>query len=79
MGLVVAASLLAGCGGSEGGASTLTWYINPDTGGQAEIAKRCTKAAEGEYRIETAQLPRDAAGHASSWCAGWPPTTPPST
>ena len=62
MGLVAVASLLAACGGSDGGPSTLTWYINPDTGGQAEIAKRCTEAAEGEYRIQTAQLPRDAAG-----------------
>jgi len=38
---------------------TLTWYTNPDSGGQAEIAARCTKAAEGRYRIETSVLPRD--------------------
>ena len=38
----------------------LTWYINPDDGGQAEIAKQCTEAADGAYTIETSVLPRDA-------------------
>jgi len=58
----VLASLLAACGSDDGGVPTLTWYINPDAGGQTEIASRCTDAAEGRYRIETATLPRDAAG-----------------
>jgi len=58
----VASSLLAGCGSDGGGVPTLTWYINPDAGGQAEIASRCTDAAEGRYRISTATLPRDASG-----------------
>ncbi|MGY1719820.1 extracellular solute-binding protein [Blastococcus sp. SYSU DS0552] len=58
---VVLASALAACGGDSGGPPTLTWYINPDNGGQAELASRCTEAAEGRYRIETALLPRDAA------------------
>ena len=58
--LAVSASLLAACGGGDGGTPTLTWYINPDSGGQAEIAKRCTEEAGGAYRIETAQLPREA-------------------
>jgi multiple sugar transport system substrate-binding protein len=50
---------LAACGGGDDGPPTLTWYINPDSGGQAEIAKRCTEAAEGRYSIEVAQLPRE--------------------
>ena len=51
---------LAACA-SESGPPTLTWYINPDNGGQVEIAARCTKAADGRYRIATEVLPRDAA------------------
>ncbi|WP_239521748.1 extracellular solute-binding protein [Geodermatophilus sabuli] len=39
----------------------MTWYINPDSGGQVEIASRCTDAAGGAYTIETAQLPRESA------------------
>ncbi|WP_254920381.1 extracellular solute-binding protein [Blastococcus mobilis] len=57
--LLVTAGTLAGCGGGSGDASTLTWYINPDAGGQAEIASRCTEEAGGAYTIETAQLPRE--------------------
>jgi multiple sugar transport system substrate-binding protein len=56
---VLAGAFLAACGGGEGSTPTLTWYINPDSGGQAEIAKRCTEDADGAYRIETAQLPRE--------------------
>ena len=60
--LAAVASLLAACGGSgDGGTPTLTWYINPDSGGQAEIAARCSEASGGQYRIETALLPRQAA------------------
>ncbi len=59
---LVLASTLAACGGDDGGPPTLTWYTNPDSGGQAEIASRCTDAAEGRYQINTAVLPRDAAG-----------------
>src|SRR5688572_4029406 len=57
--LLVAAGTLAGCGGDSGGPPTLTWYINPDSGGQAEIASRCTDEAGGDYVIEVSQLPRD--------------------
>ncbi|MCW2614859.1 MAG: Carbohydrate transporter substrate-binding protein family [Frankiales bacterium] len=57
--LLLSASFLAACGGDSGGAPTLTWYINPDSGGQAEIAKRCTEAADGRYRVEVTLLPRE--------------------
>jgi len=56
----VLSSVLAACGGGGGGVPTLTWYTNPDNGGQAEIASRCTDDAEGRYRIETSVLPRQA-------------------
>jgi multiple sugar transport system substrate-binding protein len=56
------ALVAAGCASSSGsgGVPTLQWYINPDNGGQVEIANRCTKAAAGRYRINTQLLPRNA-------------------
>ena len=57
--VAVLTSALAACGSDDGGVPTLTWYTNPDAGGQAEIAARCTEAAGGRYRIETATLPRE--------------------
>jgi ABC-type glycerol-3-phosphate transport system substrate-binding protein len=59
----VLSSVLAACGGGGGGGTpTLTWYINPDSGGQAEIASRCSEASGGRYNIEVAQLPRTPEG-----------------
>ncbi|MBW0103792.1 extracellular solute-binding protein [Pseudonocardia sp. KRD291] len=60
---VVAAAMvgLAGCGAGPTGPPTLNWYINPDDGGQAEIAARCTAASGGAYQIEVSTLPNDAA------------------
>jgi multiple sugar transport system substrate-binding protein len=64
-GLVAAAaaavltSSLAACGSDSGGPPVLNWYINPDSGGQAEIASRCTEAAQGRYTIDVSTLPRD--------------------
>ena len=57
---LVLAGTLGACSADDG-VPTLTWYINPDDGGQAEIAASCTEAADGAYRIETSLLPRDAA------------------
>ena len=54
------AGTLGACSAGDG-VPTLTWYINPDDGGQAEIAASCTEVADGAYRIETSLLPRDAA------------------
>ena len=50
---------IAACGSAQAGPPRLTWYINPDSGGQAEIARRCTDAAGGRYSIDVAQLPRE--------------------
>ncbi|HLK95454.1 MAG TPA: extracellular solute-binding protein, partial [Nocardioidaceae bacterium] len=55
----VLASTLAACGGDAGATNALTWYINPDSGGQAEIAQRCSDESGGAYTIEVAQLPRE--------------------
>jgi multiple sugar transport system substrate-binding protein len=56
---LVVSSALASCS-SESGPPTLAWYINPDDGGQVELARRCTETAGGRYRIETSLLPNDA-------------------
>ena len=58
--LAMGTMLLTGCGSAES-VTTLTWYINPDAGGQAAIAASCTEEADGAYRIETSLLPTDAA------------------
>ncbi|TYK50913.1 extracellular solute-binding protein [Actinomadura decatromicini] len=57
--LVLLASGLVACGGG-GGVPTLSWYINPDDGGQAKLAAACSKASGGRYRISTSVLPQDA-------------------
>src|SRR5690625_5210277 len=59
--VMMAGSVLAACGSDDSGSPTLTWYINPDNGGQATIAQRCTDEADGAYQIQTSLLPRDAA------------------
>ncbi|WP_448071285.1 extracellular solute-binding protein [Georgenia yuyongxinii] len=58
--LAVAAGISA-CS-AEAGTPTLTWYINPDAGGQEALAQACTEEADGAYTVETALLPRDSAG-----------------
>ena len=58
--LATGAGLLTACSSSSGGVPTLTWYINPDNGGQAAVAAACTKAANGAYKIDTQTLPQDA-------------------
>ncbi|MFZ5869991.1 MAG: ABC transporter substrate-binding protein, partial [Actinomycetota bacterium] len=60
MALALAAAALTACGGDAGGPPTLTWYINPDNGGQAELAKKCTEESGGAYSIEVSILPNDA-------------------
>ncbi|MGH8775256.1 MAG: extracellular solute-binding protein [Jiangellaceae bacterium] len=59
LGVVAATSALTACGG-DSGPPTLNWYINPDNGGQAELAAKCTEAAGGAYEIETSILPNSA-------------------
>ncbi|MEJ2888923.1 extracellular solute-binding protein [Actinomycetospora aeridis] len=58
--VAVIAAMAAACSSAPAGPPVLTWYINPDDGGQAEIAARCTAAAGGRYTIATSTLPRQA-------------------
>lgn len=66
---LTAAGALAACGSDDtsGSAKALTWYINPDSGGndankkgQAHLAKVCTDQAQGAYTISTQVLPNSA-------------------
>ena len=58
--MLLLASVLGACGGGGSGVPTLNWYINPDNGGQAELAAKCSAASNGAYKIETSVLPNDA-------------------
>lgn len=60
--VVLLLAVATGCGGDDSAIPTLTWYINPDNGGQAQLASTCTEQADGAYRIETSPLPNDADG-----------------
>jgi multiple sugar transport system substrate-binding protein len=53
------AFLAAGCGSSSG-VPTLNWYINPDNGGQARLAERCSSESGGAYKVSIQVLPNDA-------------------
>lgn len=55
----LAASLLSACG-SDGGTPTLTWYVNPDNGGQATRAEQCAGASNGAYQVRIETLPNSA-------------------
>jgi multiple sugar transport system substrate-binding protein len=55
---VLSATVLAACG-SDSGTPELNWYTNPDAGGQAELATRCTEAAGGAYTINVLPMPRE--------------------
>jgi multiple sugar transport system substrate-binding protein len=54
--LAVVSALLVSCGGGSS-KTTLYWYINPDTGGQDAVAKRCST---DKYTVTTQVLPTDA-------------------
>jgi multiple sugar transport system substrate-binding protein len=56
--LVTVSGLLAACSANaDSGRTTLTWYINPDSGGQAKVAANCST---DDYTITTQVLPQDA-------------------
>lgn len=58
--VAIGAALLASYGGDDGGVPTLVWYTNPDNGGQRTLARECTDASDGAYRIRTEILPNEA-------------------
>jgi multiple sugar transport system substrate-binding protein len=56
-GLMLACGLLAACGAGSSSSDTLVWYVNPDAGGQAKVAKNCSTDA---YKIAVQVLPQNA-------------------
>lgn len=50
---------LGACGSSESATPNLTWYINPDNGGQKTLAEECSAASGGAYTITTQILPNE--------------------
>src|SRR5262249_12137717 len=59
-GLAAVALLVAACGDRRDGSPRLTWYVNPDNGGQGRLAEKCTKEANGAYRVDLQMLPSTA-------------------
>ena len=55
--LLLASGLLAACGAGSSSGDTLTWYINPDAGGQEKVAENCST---DNYTIEVQVLPQSA-------------------
>src|SRR6188768_2791013 len=55
---VLALALVGGCA-EESSKPTLTWYVNPDNGGQKRLAEKCAPP-DGPYRVEIQVLPNDA-------------------
>lgn len=57
--LLALLTLVVACGGAPD-VGVLNWYVNPDNGGQARLAARCSAASGGRYRLRVLELPRDA-------------------
>ena len=55
--LMLASGLLAACTAGASSSDTLTWYVNPDAGGQEKVAENCSTDA---YKIEVQVLPQNA-------------------
>ena len=51
---------LGACASDTSATPTLTWYINPDNGGQKTLAKQCSDQSNGAYTISTQVLPNEA-------------------
>jgi multiple sugar transport system substrate-binding protein len=57
MALMTASGLLAACSAGASSGDVLTWYINPDAGGQAKVAENCST---DDYTVEVQVLPQSA-------------------
>ena len=58
---VLVAGVLAGCGGDDGGPTSLKWFIAIQPGGSIQkVAETCSKQSGGKYDIDLELLPTDA-------------------
>lgn len=57
---VACLALGAACRAPPAGPPELRWYANPDAGGQAALAERCSTESGGRFRLRVLPLPRDA-------------------
>ena len=55
--LMTASGLLAACSAGAASGDVLTWYINPDSGGQEKVAENCST---DDYTIAVQVLPQNA-------------------
>jgi multiple sugar transport system substrate-binding protein len=59
----IASTALTACGGGAGGATTINWYINPDSSGATQkVQAACNQQAAGRYQIAISVLPATADG-----------------
>src|SRR4051794_28831176 len=58
--LTIVVPLGLGCARKHTSTSELTWYTNPDNGGQKKLADRCSQESGGAFTIETQILPNEA-------------------
>ncbi|MBG0564204.1 extracellular solute-binding protein [Actinoplanes aureus] len=58
--LTLIAATLTGCGGDDGGSTTLSYFIAD--GPQQDVAERCAAESGGAYSFDIQRLPNNAAG-----------------
>ena len=73
--LMIASGVLAACSSDDGGENDLVWYINPDAGGQDEIAANCSLALGGSETVTPMEMARAYAAFAGR--GRLPHNTPP--
>lgn len=58
---VLGAGIVSGCGGDDGGPTSLKWFIAIQPGGSIQkVAETCSKQSGGKYDIDLELLPTDA-------------------
>ncbi|MFF5295278.1 extracellular solute-binding protein [Paractinoplanes globisporus] len=57
--LALVGATLTACS-DDGGPPVITWYINPDNGGQGRLADQCAADSNGAYKVDVQVLPTDA-------------------